>query len=41
MDPADGEAEIHEPRFDDQDPDGARPGVGTPADIGVAGASGL
>lgn len=40
MEPPDGDEAIHEPRFDDQEPEGARPGVGKVAETGVAGASG-
>ena len=41
MEPAEGEAATQEPRLPDHEPDGASPGVGRPAETGVAGASGL
>ena len=40
-DPALGLVDIHDPRLLDHEPDGARPGVGSPAETGVAGVSGL
>lgn len=37
--PVEGDPDIHDPRFVDHEPEGARPGVGIPADRGVSGYS--
>ncbi len=41
IDPVLGLPDIHDPRLFGHEPEGASPGVGMPADMGVAGASGL